>query len=197
MKRRDFVEKSIMAGGLITPFASSSALDLPDKKSGKSTSDQERHNDVFIEIPAEGQPHRGKVLAVIQPHCDDIAYFAAGTVAKLIHEGYRGYLIRTTNDDAAGTGNSLGERILNNERSNEAFSKCMGFKKTYDLGYRNHRMDEYNIQEIKGRLIERFSIQHEKNQAIHGADQAAKAQTEAIPEPKKPQSKLKSQDLER
>ncbi len=147
-----------MAGGLITPFASSSALDLPDKKSGKSTSDQERHNDVFIEIPAEGQPHRGKVLAVIQPHCDDIAYFAAGTVAKLIHEGYRGYLIRTTNDDAAGAGNSPGDRILNNEKSNEAFAKCMGLEKIYDLGYRNHRMDECNIQEIKGRLIFLFRL---------------------------------------
>ena len=147
-----------MTGGLISPLAAASAIDLHDWKSGKANSDQEKKEDIFIERPAEGQPHRGKILAVIQPHCDDIAYFAAGTVAKLMHEGYTGYLIRTTNDDAAGTGNSLGERILNNERSNEAFSKCMGFKKTYDLGYRNHRMDEYNIQEIKGRLIFLFRL---------------------------------------
>jgi LmbE family N-acetylglucosaminyl deacetylase len=133
-------------------------MDLPGKNSNKDNSDQGKKEDIFIEKPAEGQPHRGKVLAVIQPHCDDIAYFAAGTVAKLIHEGYRGYLIRITNDDAAGAGNSPGERILNNERSNEAFSKCMGFEKVYDLGYRNHRMDEYNIQEIKGRLIFLFRL---------------------------------------
>jgi len=105
-----------------------------------------------------GKPHQGKVLAVIQPHCDDIAYYAAGTVAKLIHEGYTGYLIRTTNDDAAGDGNSLGERILNNEKSNEAFARSLDLKKIYDLGYRNHRMDEYNIQEIKGRLIFLFRL---------------------------------------
>jgi hypothetical protein len=79
-------------------------------------------------------------------------------VAKLLHEGYTGYLIRTTNDDAAGAGNSMGERVLNNEVSNEAFAKVMGFKKVFDLGYRNHRMDEYNIQEIKGRLIFLFRL---------------------------------------
>jgi LmbE family N-acetylglucosaminyl deacetylase len=114
--------------------------------------------EVFIEKPLAGRPHEGKVLAVIQPHCDDIAYYAAGTVAKLMHEGYTGYLIRTTNDDAAGAGDSIGERVLNNEVSNEAFAKVMGFKKVYDLGYRNHRMDEYNIQEIKGRLIFLFRL---------------------------------------
>jgi len=158
MKRRDFVEKSIMAGGLISPLAAASAIDMPDKKGGTTNYGQAGKEDIFLEKPAEGQPHRGKVLAVIQPHCDDIAYFAAGTVAKLVHEGYRGYLIRTTNDDAAGTGNSLGERTLNNEKSNAAFATCMGLEKIYDLGYRNHRMDEYNIQEIKGRLIFLFRL---------------------------------------
>jgi LmbE family N-acetylglucosaminyl deacetylase len=158
MKRRDFVGKSVIAGSLISPLAAASAIDQTDKKPSKSDSDPGVKDEVYIERLVDGRPHMGKVLAVIQPHCDDIAYFAAGTVAKLMHEGYTGYLIRTTNDDAAGAGNSLGERILNNERSNEAFSKCMGFKKTYDLGYRNHRMDEYNIQEIKGRLIFLFRL---------------------------------------
>ncbi len=51
--------------------------------------------------------------------------------------------------------------------------------------------------EIKGRLIERFSVQREKTQAIQRADQATAVQTEAKPESKEPQSTLKSQDLER
>ena len=51
--------------------------------------------------------------------------------------------------------------------------------------------------EIKARLIERFTIQRNNAQAIQGADQAAKAQTEAKPEPNEPQAKLKSKDLER
>jgi LmbE family N-acetylglucosaminyl deacetylase len=106
----------------------------------------------------EGQPHKGKVLAVIQPHCDDIPIFAAGTVAKLIYEGYTGYLIRTSNDEAAGAGATSGERFLNNERDNGEVSRVLGLLKTYDLNYANHRMDEYNIQEIKGRLIFLFRL---------------------------------------
>jgi LmbE family N-acetylglucosaminyl deacetylase len=117
------------------------------------------HKDgVIIERPVEGRPHAGKVLAVIQPHCDDTPGYAAGTVAKLIYEGYTGYLIRTSNDDAAGSGNSLGERVLNNERDNAAVAKVLGLKKTYDLNYQNHRMDEYNIQDLKCRLIFLFRL---------------------------------------
>ena len=37
-------------------------------------------------------------------------------------------------------------------------AKVLGLKKTYDLNYSNHRMDEYNIQEIKGRLIFLFRL---------------------------------------
>jgi len=113
---------------------------------------------VIIERLAEGRPHQGKKLAVIQPHCDDIPGYAAGTVAKLIYEGYTGYLIRTSNDDAAGSGNSLGERVFNNEKDNEAVAKVLGLEKTYDLNYQNHRMDEYNIQDLKCRLIFLFRL---------------------------------------
>ncbi len=151
MKRRDFVEKTMIAGGMMAPVAGLSTHGMQDKPVTPE-------GEIVIEKAVAGRPHEGKVLAAIQPHCDDIAYYAAGTVAKLIHEGYTAYLIRTTNDDAAGSGNSYGERALNNEISNEAFARVMGFKKVYDLGYRNHRMDEYNIQEIKGRLIFLFRM---------------------------------------
>jgi LmbE family N-acetylglucosaminyl deacetylase len=55
--------------------------------------------EVVIERPLTGQPHSGKVLAAVQPHADDIPHFAGGTVAKLVSEGYSGYLIRTSNDE--------------------------------------------------------------------------------------------------
>src|SRR5262245_7419020 len=64
------------------------------------------HGNLVIERPVTGKPHTGKVLAAIQPHSDDIPIFAAGTVAKLLNEGYTGYLIRVTNDDMAGPGSS-------------------------------------------------------------------------------------------
>jgi LmbE family N-acetylglucosaminyl deacetylase len=110
-------------------------------------------DELVIEKAQDGKPHVGKVLAAIQPHSDDIPIFAGGTVAKLITEGYTGYLIRTTNDDHAGSGNSVGEVIQNNERDNEEVAQIFGLKKTYDLGYRNHRMDNISIVELRARLI--------------------------------------------
>ena len=156
MERRKFISRNI-AFGALAPSAYAS-LGSTDLKTETSVSPVENKDDVIIERVSEGQPHKGKVLAVIQPHCDDVPIFAAGTVAKLISEGYNGYLIRTSNDDAAGAGASLGERVLNNEKDNAAVAKVLGLKKTYDLNYRNHRMDEYNIQEIKGRFIFLFRL---------------------------------------
>ena len=156
MERRKFISKNIAFGALASAAYASSGF--TDPKTNKPASSSEQESDIIIERVSEGQPHKGKVLAVIQPHCDDIPIFAAGTVAKLISEGYTGYLIRTTNDDAAGGGASMGERVLNNEKDNAEVAKVLGLKKTYNLNYRNHRMDEYNIQEIKGRLIFLFRL---------------------------------------
>ena len=47
--------------------------------------------EVFVEKDRTGQPHKGKVLAAIQPHSDDLPLFAAGTIIKLIREGYTGH----------------------------------------------------------------------------------------------------------
>lgn len=156
MNRKEFIEKGLVAGAILSPVAaipgaSSSVQTTQSQKKGKE-------EDVIIERSVAGRPHAGKVLAAIQPHCDDIAFFAAGTVAKLIDEGYTGYLIRTSNDDAAGRGNTMGERVFNNEKGTNSVAEALGLKKVYDLGYRNHRMDEYNIQEIKGRLIFLFRL---------------------------------------
>lgn len=154
MERRKFISGNIALGALIpSAYVSGSFSETPNLK------DQPQKNEaIFIEKLLEGQPHKGKNLAVIQPHCDDIPIYAAGTVAKLIHEGYTGYLIRTSNDEAAGSGATTGERMLNNEKDNADVAKVLGLKKTYDLNYGNHRMDEYNIQEIKGRLIFLFRL---------------------------------------
>src|SRR5262244_2097175 len=73
----------------------------------------------YLERPLSGAPHKGKVLAAIQPHSDDIALICAGTVAKLIQEGYSGYMIRATNDDMGddvGEPGTIGDNVLRNER---------------------------------------------------------------------------------
>ncbi|MGH2648687.1 MAG: PIG-L deacetylase family protein [Ginsengibacter sp.] len=164
MKRRNFISKNIVAGAIIPAAYASLGFSNPKTMgiSGQETNNQDTsgdtEGDVVIERLSEDKPHKGKVLAVIQPHCDDIAYYAAGTVAKLIYEGYTGYLIRTSNDDAAGAGATMGERVLNNEKDNEAVVKSLGLKKAYSLNYNNHRMDQYNIQDLKSRLIFLFRL---------------------------------------
>ncbi|HLF35807.1 MAG TPA: PIG-L family deacetylase [Cyclobacteriaceae bacterium] len=144
MERRDFISSGIMLPFLTVPYS-------PRQLSGIT-------NEVVIEKAVQGQPHKGKVLAAIQPHCDDIPLFAAGTVAKLIREGYEGYLIRTTNDDHAGKGETIGDIVKSNSADNQAVAKALGLKKVFDLGYRNHMLDNYSMQDIRGRLIFLFRM---------------------------------------
>jgi LmbE family N-acetylglucosaminyl deacetylase len=156
MERRDFLQTGLLAGAA-APFQDMSSLEQEEGP----TEDQIQDlfgEDVTVEEHQEGAPHEGKVLAAIQPHSDDIPLFAAGTVAKLIDEGYEGYLIRTSNDDHAGSGETVGEVIRNNEKDNEKVADVLGLEDTYDLYNRNHRMDEIGIQELKARLIFLFRL---------------------------------------
>jgi LmbE family N-acetylglucosaminyl deacetylase len=112
---------------------------------------------LVIERAVSGKPQAGKVLAAIQPHADDIPIFAAGTVAKLLDEGYTGYLIRTTNDDMAGPG-TVAETVLANERDHDQLVKVMGFKRAFSLNYGNHQMDGISRPELRSRLIFLFRL---------------------------------------
>ncbi len=107
MQRRSFIGQTL--GSALRSRAA--ALQVPLRHI-------EQQAEVFIERDQPGLPHKGKVLAAIQPHNDDVPLFAAGTVLKLIREGYTGILIRTTNDEAAGRGATVGEVVLNNEKDN-------------------------------------------------------------------------------
>jgi LmbE family N-acetylglucosaminyl deacetylase len=150
MERRSFLG-STFAGGA---WLSATPLALPQK----SLNDNDQQSEVVIERPQAGQPHKGKVLAAIQPHCDDIPLFAGGAVAKLIREGYSGILIRTSRDDVAGRGTTTGEAVLNNEKDNFEVARRLGLAKVFDLGYRNHEFDGINAAELRQRLIFIFRL---------------------------------------
>ncbi|MEM7031532.1 MAG: PIG-L deacetylase family protein [Chloroflexota bacterium] len=113
---------------------------------------------IHIEKPLPNQPHAGKVLAVIGPHSDDFSIFAAGTVIKLINEGYTGYFIRVTNDEVDSYDLTMGETVLANERDTQDVAQIMGIKKVFDLNYRNHYVDEVPPTEIRNRLIFLFRL---------------------------------------
>lgn len=98
------------------------------------------------------------MLLALQAHSDDIPESAAGTVAKLIEEGYTGYLVRATNDDMGdepglGTPGTIGENVLGNEHDNHEVGRILGCKRTFDLNYNNHRMADVSLNELIGRLI--------------------------------------------
>src|SRR5215469_10029657 len=112
----------------------------------------------FLERAAEGRPHQGKVLLALEAHADDITLSAAGTVAKLIEEGYTGYLVRATNDDMGdvsglGTPGTIGENVLGNERDTAKVAQVLGCAKHFDLNYSNHRMADVSLNEVICRLI--------------------------------------------
>ena len=147
MLRRNFLTQ-LMAAGAMSKFAAP-PLAAQTQSSGSN---------IFLERPATGQPHKGKVLLALQAHSDDIPLSAAGTVAKLIEEGYTGYLVRATNDDmgdAPGLGmpGSIGENALRNERDNEEIARILGCKRTFNLNYNNHRMADISLNELISRLI--------------------------------------------
>jgi hypothetical protein len=115
-------------------------------------------NDVVIERATTSEPHKGRVLALITPHLDDGPFFACGTVAKLLKEGYTGYFIRTSNDEKDSYDLTFGETVLANERDTANFVRACGLKQAFDLGYRNHRMDDVARTEIRARLIFLFRL---------------------------------------
>ena len=149
MERRSFLGGALAGSAL---FGKGKGLLGASVASAKQSDHMIFAEDVIIERDEPGQPHKGKVLAAIQPHADDIPIFAGGLVAKLIKEGYTGYLINVTNDDHAGPG-SVGDTVLANERDWDKVAQALGLKKVFNLGYRNHRMDNIEIIELKARLI--------------------------------------------
>lgn len=111
-----------------------------------------------IERPRSNRPNRGKVLALVTPHLDDGPIFAGGTLAKLLSEGYTGFFIRTSNDEKDSYKLTLGQTVLANEQDTALLVKTAGLKKSYDLSYRNHRMDDVSRTELRGRLIFLFRL---------------------------------------
>src|SRR5438309_4724470 len=145
MRRRQFLA-TILAGTASTQHHAS------------QTHAQETPGGVFLERSAAGTPHAGKVLLAVQAHSDDIPLMAAGTVAKLVREGYTGYLVRATNDDMGdapglGTPGTVGEHVLGNERDNDEVARVLGLKRVFNLNYGNHRMGDVSQNELQCRLI--------------------------------------------
>ncbi len=130
---------------------------------------------IAVEKDQPGQPHRGKVFVAIHAHLDDVPYFAGGLCAKLMKEGYTGYIVRTGNDEKYG-GHTIAENILNNEQQHLKMAQVLGFKDVFDLYYRSHRMNEISPVEIRGRLI--FILRMLKADTVISFDPSSSAEND-------------------
>ncbi|MFC1551336.1 PIG-L deacetylase family protein [Candidatus Latescibacterota bacterium] len=150
MKRRNFIASSLAGGTVIgnsTDTVKAQTISSVPPKSSYLRKGLEFADNLYLEKEAVGTPHKGKVFAAIQAHADDIPYMWAGTVAKLIKEGYTGYLIRTTNDEEDNA------NLADIEKDHYDLAKVLGIKKVFDLGYRKHRIDNVAIVELRERLF--------------------------------------------
>src|SRR5512136_1991808 len=116
MKRKDFLKKSLAGSALV---GSSAWVSASNKATTQKDPDRNvpwgydvDYAEVRIERPVMGKPHKGKVLLAIQPHSDDIPLSAGGLVAKLLDEGYTGYLC-SVSDDSRGSGTYAQNRLDN------------------------------------------------------------------------------------
>ncbi len=108
--------------------------------------------EIAVERDQPGQPHRGKVFVAVHAHLDDLPYYAGGLCAKLLREGYTGYLIRTSNDEKRG-GGATAQNILSNEQEHARMAAALGFQDTFDFYYQNHEMNGISSLDLRGRLI--------------------------------------------
>jgi len=114
------------------------------------------NKNVIVEKWVAGQPNKGKVFAAVFPHSDDFTFCAAGTMLKMIKEGYKGYFIRLTNDEKDSYDLSIGETIYRIEKETRQVAKLLGVGKVYDLNYKNHYIDYTQFTEIRHRLMTLF-----------------------------------------
>jgi len=150
MKRKEFLQKGLVSGALIgTPswVAGSADQKLKDQDKRVPWGYDVNYEDIRIERAVEGKPHKGKVLLAIQPHSDDIPLSAGGLVAKLMDEGYTGYLC-SVSDDARGEGKYEQNRI-----DNQKIADFYGMKGSFELLMPHHQLDSIGIQDLKQRFI--------------------------------------------
>lgn len=109
-------------------------------------------DNIIVERDRTGRPHEGKIFLAVHAHLDDLVHNAAGLFAKLIHEGYTGFIVRTSNDEKRG-GHSTAGNILSNEEEHARMARALGCKDTFDFYYQNHEMNGISSLDIRGRLV--------------------------------------------
>jgi LmbE family N-acetylglucosaminyl deacetylase len=113
--------------------------------------------DIVVERRQRTQPHKGRIFAAIHAHSYEVPHYGAGLCAKLISEGYVGYIIRTSNDQLGGD-RTIAENILNNQQEHTRMAAVLAVKDVFDLYYRHSRMNGISSTDLRGRLVLLFRM---------------------------------------
>ena len=103
-------------------------------------------------VAAQTKPHAGRVLVVVTCHADDFSIFAGGTIAKMIDEGYTGYLIRVTDDEKDGVAPTAENSERNGREIHDA-ARILGIKEVVSLNLKNDEIDPFSETELREKLI--------------------------------------------
>jgi len=125
--------------------------------------DAKNQDKIVFERTVAGEPHKGKVFVAIHSHLDDIPRYCAGTLARLIREGYTGYIIRASNDEQRGEA-AAAENTARGESEHAAMAAALGIRAVYDFYYRDRCLSSISIQEFRFRLV--FLLRRLKPDAV-------------------------------
>jgi LmbE family N-acetylglucosaminyl deacetylase len=115
-------------------------------------SDREKAEKVILERAMPGKANNGRVFIAVHSHLDDVPRYCAGTLAKLVREGYTGFIIRASNDEQRGAG-SAAQNIQSCESEHVTMAAGLGIKGIFDLYYRDQCMNSISTQEFRFRLV--------------------------------------------
>jgi LmbE family N-acetylglucosaminyl deacetylase len=99
------------------------------------------------------QPFRGRVLVVVTCHADDFSIFAGGSIARLIDQGYIGYLIRVTDDEKSG-GPDPQHNAAQNEREVRKVAQLLGLSAVYSLNFKNDELERVPHDRLRDAVMQ-------------------------------------------
>jgi LmbE family N-acetylglucosaminyl deacetylase len=97
--------------------------------------------------------HSFAQILIVTPHADDYLLCAGGTLAAMIQNGAKAYLVRVTNDEKDAYGTSPEQAALQSRMESEEAAKILGVSEVISLGYRSGELGQVSPTELRDRII--------------------------------------------
>lgn len=97
--------------------------------------------------------HSFAQILVVTPRDDAYILCAGGTLASIIKDGTKAYVVRVTNDEKDAYGTSLEQAALKSRVESEEAAKILGVSEVISLGYRSGELGGVSPTELRDRII--------------------------------------------